>query len=83
MNHYIIKSKINFFSNNIKMTIFDYDKYSDRFMEQTNNESIGLDIISKCLVKDKCWEPFQTEITKEILDNYNGIFIDIGCRCRI
>lgn len=67
--------KINFFENYKYINIFDYDYYKNNNI--FNNE--GLDIISKCIDRDNCWEPFQTEITKELLKNGNNIFIDIGC----
>lgn len=69
----LLKEKINFFNNEIEMYIYDYDYYN-----QFNRNSNGLDIISKDIKQYNCWEPFQTEITKEILKNGNNIFIDIG-----
>jgi len=67
--------EIDFFSKKIFMEIFNYDFYKNK---QILNE--GLDIISKELKSsNNCWEPFQTEITKEILKNGNNLFIDIGC----
>ena len=79
MNKYhTLTSKLKFSNKEINITIFDYDKYAEKYTEQISDESIGLDIISKCLVVDKCWEPFQTEITTEIFKKYDGIFIDVG-----
>ena len=62
------------FSKNAKFEIFDYNYY-----KSNNKDNEGLDIISKCLESnDNCWEPYQTEIIKEILKEGNNIFIDIG-----
>jgi len=72
----ILKKNINFnfFGRNINMVIFDYFKAKER-----NIKDINYDIISKCLESENnCWEPYQTEITKEILKDGNNIFIDIG-----
>tara|TARA_Y100000741_G_C18260467_1_gene560357 strand:- start:2240 stop:2941 length:702 start_codon:yes stop_codon:yes gene_type:complete len=55
------------------MNIFDYD-----FFKEKNIQDERLDIISKDLNLFKVWEPYQTEITKEILKNGNNIFIDVG-----
>ena len=55
------------------MNIFDYDT-----AKKNNSNKEDLDIISKCLETHNCWEPYQTEITKEILKDGNNIFIDIG-----
>ena len=67
--------EVDFFDKKVKMVIYDYDYY---FNNNINND--GLDIISKCIKgNDNCWEPYQTEITKRILENGNNIFIDIGC----
>ena len=75
-------TNISFENSNINMKIFDYRYYNNLYTDQCfEDESVGLDIISYCLEKDKCWEPFQTEITAEILKNKpNGIFIDVGCQ---
>ena len=75
-------TNICFENSNIQMKIFDFSYYNNIYTEQHfNNESVGLDIISYCLENDKCWEPFQTEITTEILkNNLNGTYIDIGCQ---
>lgn len=60
----------------VKFNIYDYDFYQ----KNEHENRIGLDIVSKCLEVDKCWEPFQTELTKEIMElEPNGIFIDVGC----
>jgi len=77
----IIQTPITFNNTITKFNIFDYQYYKQRYSDQGGpNGHIGLDIISYCLERDKCWEPFQTEITKEILEtNPDGIFIDIGC----
>ena len=66
----------------IQFQIFDYLYYSKKYTDQRfDDESVGLDIISYCLEHDKTWEPFQTEITAEILkEDKNGIFIDVGCQ---
>lgn len=66
----LIKQKINGFDKSFDMFVFDYDCY-------TKNQ-IGYDIISKDISRFNCWEPFQTEITKEILKTGKDIFIDIG-----
>uniref|UniRef100_A0A6C0LDQ1 Methyltransferase FkbM domain-containing protein n=1 Tax=viral metagenome TaxID=1070528 RepID=A0A6C0LDQ1_9ZZZZ len=63
--------KISFFNyKDIIMNIFNYN--------EALQNTIELDIISKCLEHDGCWEPYQTEISKEILKDGNNIFIDIG-----
>ena len=67
----LLKKNINFnfFGRNINMVIFDYFKAKER-----NIKDINYDIISKCLESENnCWEPYQTEITKEILKG-NNIF---------
>jgi hypothetical protein len=65
---------INYFGKELKMRIYNYDYYKER-----NLVNDGLDIISWCLkTPDNCWEPYQTELTKEILKDGNNIFIDIG-----
>ena len=73
---------ISFENSNINMEIFDYEYYKNLYTDQRfDDESVGLDIISYCLETDKCWEPFQTEITTEILKNRpKGVFMDIGCQ---
>ena len=64
----------NFFTKKIKIIIFDYF-----YSKEHNVNPINLDVISKCLEsKYNCWEPYQTELTKEILKNGNNIFIDVG-----
>lgn len=56
------------------MIIFDYF-----YAKEHNIKDYNYDVISKCLEsKNNCWEPYQTEITKEILKNGNNIFIDVG-----
>jgi predicted RNA methylase len=67
------KLSINLFGNPLNIVIFDYD-----FHAKNNHRNEGLDIISKCLQKDKCWEPYQTEITKELLKDGGHIFLDVG-----
>ncbi len=62
--------EIDFFIKNIPMKIYDYANSSENTEER--------DLISKFLYEDKCWKPYQTEITKEILSD-GGTFIDIGC----
>ena len=65
---------VNFFGKNVKLIIFNYNYYNSK---KINNE--GLDIISKCIDgHDNCWEPYQTEITKELLKSGKEIFVDIG-----
>ncbi len=73
---------LDFFGKPVRMIVFDYSHYQKLYTEQNfDDESVGLDIISYCLEMDKCWEPFQTEITREILlENPNGTFIDMGCQ---
>lgn len=66
---------LNLFDKRVNMIVYDYFYYHD--LKKVN--SIGYDIISKCIIgQNKCWEPFQTEITKEILKDGNNVFIDIG-----
>lgn len=55
----------------ILMKIFDWYYHDDG--------EKGKDIICKCLENDQCWEPFQTELTTEILNITDGCFVDIGC----
>ena len=55
----------------ILVKIFDYDQHKEG--------EKGRDIICRCLENDRVWEPFQTEITTEILKSTNGIFVDVGC----
>lgn len=63
-----------FFGKIIKIIIFDY-----YYAKEHNIKDINYDVISKCLEsKNNCWEPYQSEITKEILKNGNNIFIDVG-----
>ena len=70
---------VDLFGEQISMHIFDYD-YHYKNINNENLKRVGLDIISKCIEgHDNCWEPYQTEITKEILKDGNNIFIDIGC----
>lgn len=65
---------IDYFGKKLNMRIYNYDYYKER-----NLKNDGLDIISWCLkTPDNCWEPYQTELTKEILKNGNNIFVDIG-----
>lgn len=65
---------------NTVINIFNYSYYNDLMLNSKNYiQCEGYDIISKCIENDKCWEPYQTEITNEILKKYNGIFVDIGC----
>lgn len=55
----------------ILVKVYDYDQHKEG--------EKGRDIICKCLENDRVWEPFQTEITTEILKSMDGIFVDIGC----
>ena len=65
---------VNFFGKPIKMFVFDYDYYKNN-----NIDNEGLDIISRCIEgPDNCWEPFQTEITKELLKDGKNVFVDVG-----
>jgi hypothetical protein len=65
---------VNYFGKELKMRIYNYDYY-----KEINLVNDGLDIISMCLKStDNCWEPYQTELTKEILKDGNNIFVDIG-----
>lgn len=73
MNIQFKLNKLIFFGKILDIYTFNYDYYKNN---NFNNE--GLDIISKCIEKDNCWEPFQTEITNEILKDGNHIFIDVG-----
>lgn len=70
---FLKKEKITFFGKFIDIYVFDYEYY-----QNNDKNSIGYDIISKDISYYNCWEPFQTEITKDILKNGNNIFIDIG-----
>lgn len=65
----------------IQFHIFDYLHYSKKYKDQRfDDDSVGLDIVSHCLENDRTWEPFQTEITTEILkEDKDGLFIDVGC----
>ena len=67
---------------NVKFHVFDYNHYKNLYTDQKfHDDSVGLDIISLCLENDKCWEPFQTELTKEILEeDKDGLFVDVGCQ---
>jgi hypothetical protein len=76
MDEYNIKTKnidIDLFDNDININIFDYNHHLNN-----NIKNEGYDIISKCLERDGCWEPYQTEITKEILKDGDNIFLDVG-----
>ena len=65
---------VDYFGNKINMRIYNYDYYHEK-----NILNDGLDIISWCLKnQDNCWEPYQTELTKEILKDGNNIFLDVG-----
>lgn len=65
---------IDYFGKKLDMRVYNYDYYKER--DLIND---GLDIISWCLkTPDNCWEPYQTELTKEILKDGNNIFVDIG-----
>ena len=55
----------------ILVKVFDYDQHKEGEKSR--------DIICRCLENDRVWEPFQTEITTEILKSTNGIFVDVGC----
>lgn len=54
----LIKKRIDFFNKHIDMFVYDYEFYKN------NTNNLGYDIISKDIIQDNCWEPFQTEITK-------------------
>lgn len=56
--------------NNLRIFIFDYDSAEDGTIEK--------DLISKFILRDQCWKPYQTELMREILKP-EDIFIDIGC----
>ncbi len=71
-------TEISFFGHPLSMHIYDYTKAQKINLDGTSSGGEALDIISKCLENDKCWEPYQTEITKEILKDGKNIFIDIG-----
>tara|TARA_Y100000385_G_scaffold285332_2_gene345064 strand:- start:1925 stop:2686 length:762 start_codon:yes stop_codon:yes gene_type:complete len=67
---------------NIKFQVFDYNHYNQKYTcQKINDDSIGLDIISYSINKYKIWEPYQTELTIEILnEDKDGLFVDIGCQ---
>lgn len=60
-----------FFNKNIKMNIYDYNEYKNDYDE-------GKDLISFCFERDLCWEPYQSEIAKEILECGDQLCIDVG-----
>lgn len=66
---------------NVKFQIFDYNYYDQRYTcQKFNDDSIGFDIISQFIDKCRIWEPYQTELTIEILnEDKEGLFVDIGC----
>jgi hypothetical protein len=71
-----IKTKIRvitvpFFNKKINMNIYDYKEYM-------NDNDEGKDLISFCLERDLCWEPYQSELAKEILECGDQLCIDIG-----
>lgn len=65
----------------VKFQIFDWNYYNQIYTcQKSNDNSIGLDIISQFIDKWKIWEPYQTELTIEILnEDKEGLFVDIGC----
>ena len=69
----MLKTHLKLFEKSIVMNIFDYEYFKEK-----NIKDERLDIISKDLNLFKVWEPYQTEITKEILKSGNNIFIDVG-----
>ena len=62
---------IPYFDKQINMNIYDYEYYK-------NDDVEGNDIISKCFGKQYCWEPYQSEIAKEILECGDNLCIDVG-----
>jgi hypothetical protein len=62
---------IPYFNKNIKINVYDYDYYK-------NDDVEGNDIISYCFEKQYCWEPYQSELAKEILECGNNLCIDVG-----
>lgn len=60
-----------FFDKKINMNIYDYNQY-------TNDYDEGKDIISLCFERDLCWEPYQSELAKEILECGGHVCIDVG-----
>lgn len=72
----IIKTEINLNSKIINLNTLSSDK-SIHYIH--NDEDINNDLVSADIRKFKCWEPYQTEITIEILKKIkNKEFIDIG-----
>ena len=68
----IISLQIPYFKQDININVYDYEYYK-------NEKAVeGLDIVSFCYKRDQCWEPYQCELTKEILESGNNLFIDIG-----
>ena len=68
----IISLNIPYFKQDVIINVYDYEYYkNEKHVE-------GLDIISCCYKIDQCWEPYQSELTKEILESGNNLFIDIG-----
>jgi hypothetical protein len=68
----IISLNIPYFKQDVIINVYDYEYYKNEKDEE------GLDIISFCYKKHLCWEPYQSELTKEILESGNNLFIDIG-----
>jgi hypothetical protein len=62
---------IQFFNKNVHMNIYDYEYYK-------NDCGEGNDIISKSFEKQYCWEPYQCELAKEILEYGDNLCIDVG-----
>ena len=62
---------IPYFYKKINMNIYDYEYYK-------NNNVEGNDIISYCFEKQYCWEPYQSELAKEILECGDYLCIDVG-----
>jgi hypothetical protein len=71
----IISVKIPYFKKNLDINVYDYEYYEN---EKSEKAVEGLDIISFCYKRYLCWEPYQCELTKEILESGNNLFIDIG-----
>ena len=62
---------IPFFDKNINMNIYDNEYYK-------NDTGEGNDIISKSFENMYCWEPYQCELAKEILECGGHLCIDVG-----
>ena len=53
------------------MNIYDYEYYK-------NDDVEGKDLISYWFEKNYCWEPYQSELAKEILECSDYLCIDVG-----